>query len=79
MVTTRAFDEIIDFLTSCPKPAEVVAFKPSPKMQGRVSRLLEKKQEGKLTDEESQELEYFMIIEHMMRLAKARARKRLVE
>lgn len=77
MVTNRAFDEIIDLLTSCPKPEEVINFKPSSKMQERASSLLEKKRKGTLAEEELQELEHFMLLEHLMRLAKARARKRL--
>ena len=77
MVTNRAFDEVIDLLTSCPSPQAVIAFKPSAKMQSRASELLEKKRKESLTENEKQELEHFMLIEHLMRLAKARARKRL--
>ena len=43
MVATRVFDEIVDFLTSCPAPEDVVAFKPSASMQSRADALLEKK------------------------------------
>ncbi len=77
MVINRAFDEIVDFLTSCPTPEDVISFKPSTKAQNRVSELLAKKQEERLSEPEQQELEQFLLIEHMMRLAKARARKRL--
>jgi len=77
MKTIRAFDEIVDFLTSCPKPEEVLAFKPSKSAQERVSVLLEKKRLTDLTEAEHQEMEHFLIIEHLMRLAKARAKKRL--
>lgn len=77
MVATRFFDEIIDFLTSCPSPDAVVAFKPSVALQNRADMLLEKNRQGTVTTEERQELDYFMVIEHLMRLAKARARKRL--
>lgn len=77
MTTTSVFDDVIDFLTSCPQPKEVIAFKPSPSSQRRVSELLEKKRDGHLTESERHELEHFLIIEHLMRLAKARARKRL--
>jgi len=77
MVATRFFDEIIDFLTSCPLPEAVVAYKPSVALQNRANVLLEKNRQGDLTETEKQELDYFMVIEHLMRLAKARARKRL--
>lgn len=77
MVTSRAFDEIVDLLTSCPTPEEVLSFKPSPKMQKRVSFLLDKKKNDQLTEEEKQEMDHFMIIEHLMRMAKLRAKKRM--
>ncbi len=77
MVATRFFDVIIDFLTSCPLPEAVVAYKPSVALQNRANVLLEKNRQGDLTETEKQELDYFMVIEHLMRLAKARARKRL--
>ena len=77
MVATRAFDEIIDLLTSCPTPEEILSFRPSKKMQSRVSQLLEKKRIANLTKEEEKEMEHYMIIEHIMRMAKLRARKRM--
>jgi hypothetical protein len=77
MVVTRFFDEVIDFLTSFPRPEDIVAFKPSVSLQLRAEDLLEKKREGTLSDSESRELDYFMVIEHLMRMAKARARKRI--
>lgn len=77
MVFTRFFDEVIDFLTSFPRPEDIVAFKPSDALQHRVEGLLEKKREGTLTESENRELDYFMVIEHLMRMAKARARQKL--
>ncbi len=77
MVTNRAFDEIVDLLTSCPTPEEILSFKPSKKMQERVSSLLEKKRNDQISEEEKQELDHFMMIEHIMRIAKLRAKKRM--
>lgn len=77
MVITRFFDEVIDFLTSFPRPEDIVAFKPSFALQSRAEDLLDKKREGALTPDEARELDYFMVIEHLMRMAKARARQRL--
>ncbi len=79
MVATRFFDEVIDFLTSFPKPEAIVAFKPSARLQSRAEYLLQQKRQGALNDEERQELDYFMVIEHLMRMAKARARQRIAE
>lgn len=48
-------------------------------MLSRTDALLERKRQGVLTAEEIQELDYFMVIEHLMRMAKARAKKKLSE
>jgi hypothetical protein len=77
MVTYRAFDEIIDFITSMPQPQQVLAYKPSTESQSRLEDLLEKKRNSILNEVENKELEQFLLIEHLMRVAKARARKRL--
>lgn len=77
MVTTRAFDEVIDFITSCPSPELIVSFKPSAAMQTRLEDLLEKNRENGLTGGEKNEMEQFLLVEHLMRIAKAKARKKL--
>ena len=77
MVAQRPFDEIVEFITSAPKPEDIIAFHPSAASQARVSFLLSKNSESDLTAEEKRELEQYLMIEHLMRLAKTRARKRL--
>lgn len=77
MVTSRAFDEVVDFITSSPPAEEILAFSPSERAQRRLEELLEKKREEQLTEEDKQELDQAMWIEHLMRMAKARARQRL--
>ncbi|WP_428667594.1 hypothetical protein [Runella sp.] len=75
MLTYRAFDEIIDFITSIPKPEQVLEYKPSLAAQQRLEMLLEKKRNGHVSEEESHELEQYMMIEHLMRVAKKKAKK----
>ena len=77
MVMTRVFDEIVDFITSAPQPEQILNFKPSTAAQRRLETLLEKKREEGLNDNEKHELEQYLTIEHIMRLAKARARQRI--
>ncbi len=77
VVHARFFDEIVDFLTSTPTPAEVMAYQPSAALQSRAEELLEKSKAGELAEPDQKELEYFMVIEHLMRMAKIRARRRL--
>ena len=77
MILTRIFDEIVDFITSTPRPEQILGFKPSAAAQERLEDLLFKKREETLDDIEKHELEQYLTIEHIMRLAKARARQRL--
>ncbi len=77
MVSHRAFDEIVDFITSAPRPEQILSFRPSEKSVRRLEELVEKNQEGNLDEQEKHELQQYMLIEHLMRLAKARARQRL--
>ena len=74
MVTFSVFDEVATFMTSMPKPEAVMNFKPSSASQLRLEELLDKKREEGLSDSEIHELDQFLMVEHLMRLAKARAR-----
>jgi hypothetical protein len=49
------------------------ALRPSEMLQSRVSDLLFKNQNDNLNSEEKNELDSYMLLEHIMRLAKARA------
>lgn len=77
MVITSVFDEIVEFITSTPQPEQILRFKPSADAQHRLELLLDKKREEGLSEAENHELEQYLTIEHIMRLAKARARQRL--
>jgi hypothetical protein len=77
MVSYRAFDEIVDLITSAPRPEQILNFRPSDKSVKRLEELVQKNQEDKLDEQEKNELQQYMLIEHLMRLAKARARQRL--
>ena len=77
MVVTRVFDEIVDFITSAPQPEQILKFKPSADAQLRLEWLLDKKREDGLSEDENHELEQYLTIEHIMRLAKARSRQLL--
>ncbi len=73
MTITTAYDEIIDFIASGTSPEKVIAFRPSEKMQMRVSSLMVKEKNHNLTTDEKAELETCSVVEHLMRMAKARA------
>lgn len=67
---------IIEVLTSQPTPAQILALRPSPEFQQRVSSLLARKKQGQLTEPEAIELERYLLLEHLVRMAKARALQR---
>ncbi len=55
----------------------LVAFQPSEEARRRVTYLIEQEKSASLTPEEKSELDHYMQLEHLMRLAKARARRHL--
>ena len=74
MIKTRALDEIVDFIAK-QSPDAVLAFKASKDTKDRVYDLVFKEKTNSLTEEERSELEYYKVLEHIMRLAKAKAYK----
>jgi hypothetical protein len=70
----KAYQEVVDFIAST-NPAKVLVFKPSDEAKQRVSDLIEREKIGGLNQEETSELDYYMKIEHLMRMAKIKARK----
>lgn len=69
---------IIELLTSQPTPEQVLAIRPSPELQMRVSELLGRSKEGELSRQEETELERYLTLEHLVRLAKAHAHKQMM-
>lgn len=76
-ITTRAYEEVIDFIARGSNPREIANFRPSASVRSRVLDLLEREKAASLTPEESSELQHYLELEHLMRLAKARARQHL--
>ena len=77
MEVLRVYDEMIDFITSAPRPEDIISFCPSEASQLRLEDLQFKRREEGLTEEELRELEQFIMVEHIMRIAKAKAKQRL--
>lgn len=69
--------DIVDTLAELPSPEEVLAMHPSKGLTERTEILLEKKRKDSLTQEEFAEWEDINRIEHLMRIAKAKAAIRL--
>ena len=67
--------EIIDFIATGTTPEAVTQFQPSAAAQQRVADLIQREKEQPLAPEEKAELDHFMELEHILRMAKARARQ----
>jgi len=65
--------DVLETLASLPSAQEVLALRPSESLQQRIDQLLEKNQQVGLSPEEKGEWEQYRYVEHLVRLAKARA------
>ena len=72
----RAYEEIVDFIAGT-NPSKVLEFQPSEAARQRVFDLVHREKTEGLTPDETAELEHYVELEHLMRLAKARARQHL--
>ena len=70
----RPLDELVEFIAAGSTSNDVARFEVSPDSREIVANLIRKEKTVGLTPEESSELDSFMKLEHVMRLAKARAR-----
>lgn len=73
----KPYEEVIEFIAAGTDPSGLVAFQPSETAKSRVVELIEREKSGKVSAEEREELEHYLHLEHIMRLAKARARQHL--
>ena len=74
MNSKRAYAEVADFIAAN-NPLAVIAFKPSAESKGRVADFISREKTEGLSSDEKSELDHYMMIEHLMRLAKARAQR----
>lgn len=71
-----AYEEVAEFLATL-DPKRLLELHPSDVVQLRVEVLIDKKKNNILTSEEKYELERYMALEHLIALAKVRARVHL--
>jgi hypothetical protein len=69
---------ILALLASQPPPEQVLALHPTPELQERISDLLWRSKEGTLLPQEATELDRYLVLKHLVRLAKAHAAKQLM-
>jgi hypothetical protein len=73
MLMTRAYEEIIDFIAAGTTPESLINFQPSEVVKERVADLIFREKNESLSDAEKTELDQYLMLEHLLRLAKARA------
>ncbi len=74
MSTSPAYQEIIDFITAGMTPQNLIDFCRAEAAKERISDLIHREKTTGLTAEEMAELNHCLQLEHLMRLAKSRAR-----
>ena len=65
--------EFIDFIAAGTTPEQIMAFRPSAAAQERIEYLIAQEKEDHLSVDEGIELDHFIQLEHILRVAKARA------
>jgi len=75
MASNPVYLEIVNFFASGTTPQTVADFQPSPAAQQRALQLLELAKQDQLTPEQKSELDHFVELEHILRMAKGRARQ----
>lgn len=79
MRTLRAYEEVVEFIAAGTSPQNLVAFRPSASARERVAELLRREKTTALSLDEKSELDHYLQLEHLMRLAKARARQHIAD
>ncbi|MFN2202163.1 MAG: hypothetical protein ACK2UO_13205 [Caldilineaceae bacterium] len=68
---------VLDTLAQQPDPHAVLNLSPSPILQDRMGELLNRSKSGQLSREQALELERYLTVEHLVRLAKGHAYHRV--
>jgi hypothetical protein len=71
--THKIYDEIIDLIAQGTTPESVIGFRLSTTTQQHLEDLIDKSKSNEITAEEKRELESYIVLEHIMTLAKAKA------
>ncbi len=78
MTESRIYEEIVDFIAAGPSSELVATFQASESTRKYVADLVRREKTTGLSPNEKSELEHYLHVEHLMRLAKARARTQQV-
>ncbi len=73
----EGFTDVLERLASLPTPEEILALRPSEALQARIEALLEKNRTEGLSPIEEREWDRYQYLEHLIRIAKAKAHQKL--
>lgn len=76
---SQLLNRVIDVLSDFPSPEMVMALQTNEAEEQRLEELSIKNETGLLSFDERIELEHYRVAEHMVRMAKARAYRRLMK
>ena len=76
MTVQTVYDHVADFIAGL-DPEKVLELKATEAMSDRMESLVAKKKEEGLSEEEADELNHYLVLERLIRLAKLRARIKL--
>ncbi len=71
MTIYNAYDQIAELIATL-DPSKVLALKATNEMQNRLEDLIEKSKNGQLEYREKDELDHYIVLERLIRLAKIR-------
>ena len=78
MTAANVYNSIADFIAGM-NPRKVLELRADPEMQQRLEDLIEKEKTSELDEEEKEELDHYIVLERLIRLAKAHALHRLAQ
>ena len=70
--------DVLEALARLPSAEEVLALRPSLSLQERIEMLLDKNRDGVLSEAERIEWQQYLYVEHLVRIAKAKATLKLM-
>jgi hypothetical protein len=68
---------VLEKLVGLPDPTEVLALRPTPELQERLESLLARSRDGELSPSDQREWNQYEYVEHLVRLAKLNAARKL--
>ncbi|HEX8566499.1 MAG TPA: hypothetical protein VF648_12715 [Pyrinomonadaceae bacterium] len=69
----KSIADVLEYLANLPTPEEILALRASPDLQAKINELLEKNRRDGLSEAEEQTWASYEFIEHLVRIAKAKA------